>query len=157
MLRNAVGLAGWIALVVIVMLVGVRYMPGAWYASLVKPRGTPPNWLFGPVWTFLYLSMAVAAWLVWRTPDRTTQLPLALFVLQLALNAAWSWLFFGLHLPAAGFMDILMLWIVILACIVTFRPISAVASWLLVPYLVWVSYAAYLNAGIWWLNRGGAS
>ena len=122
-----------------------------WYAGLSKPPWTPPNWLFGPVWTALYIMMAVAAWLVWK---RTTlvSLPMALFLIQLLLNVAWSGLFFRMKSPGAGFADIVLLWLAIAATLMSFWPVSSVAGWLLVPYLLWVSYASALNFSIWRRN-----
>jgi len=124
-----------------------------WYATLRKPPWTPPNWLFGPVWTALYLGMAVAAWLVWRQAGFSpARLPLTLFALQLVLNVAWSGIFFGLRLPGAAFLEVVLLWLFILSTATAFWPVSRTASWLLVPYLTWVTYAAALNAAIWRMN-----
>ena len=126
---------------------------GGWYASLRKPAWTPPNWLFGPVWSALYLMMAVAAWLVWRERGLAgAALPLALFAAQLSLNALWSYLFFGLHRPGLGFAEIVALWLMILLTLLSFRGASATAALLLLPYLLWVTYAAALNFRIWRLN-----
>lgn len=122
-----------------------------WYAALSKPRWTPPNWLFGPVWTILYVAMAVAAWLVWRKMGLTSA-PLQIFLLQLLLNIAWSAFFFRLRNPALAFADILLLWIAILATAFEFWRSVPAAGFLLAPYLVWVSYAAALNFSIWRLN-----
>jgi translocator protein len=121
-----------------------------WYAGLAKPSWTPPSWLFGPVWSVLYLSMAIAAWLVWRKGNALV--PLALFAVQLAFNLAWSWLFFGLHSPGAAFVDIILLWAAIAATLIAFWRRSRVAGLLFVPYLAWVSFAAVLNFAIWRLN-----
>lgn len=127
-------------------------IPG-WYQQIQKPDWTPPAWVFGPVWTFLYASMAVAAWLVWRQRSvRAVALPLGLFALQLALNVAWSGLFFALQNPLAGLVDIVLLWLAILATTWSFLRCSRPAGWLLVPYLLWVSYASALNLAIWRLN-----
>ncbi len=124
-----------------------------WYPTLAKPPWTPPDWVFGPVWTLLYILMAVAAWLVWRRAGFTgARLAFTFYFLQLALNGAWSGLFFAWRNPAAGLADILLLWAAIVATIFTFAKISAVAAWLLVPYLAWVGYAAALNFAIWRLN-----
>ena len=124
-----------------------------WYATLTKPAWTPPNWLFGPVWTTLYLCMAVAAWLVWRQAGFSpARLPLTLFVIQLALNVVWSGIFFRLRLPGAAFLEVVLLWLFILLTATAFWPVSRTASWLLVPYLTWVAYAAALNAAIWRMN-----
>lgn len=126
-----------------------------WYAVLPHPVGTPPNWVFGPVWTVLYLMMAVAAWQVWRSPDIPVwqRRALSLWGWQLAANALWSPVFFMLHLPAAAFFVILVLDGLIVATIAAFRPISRIAAWLMAPYLVWSLYATYLTAGFWFLNR----
>jgi tryptophan-rich sensory protein len=122
-----------------------------WYASLTKPSWNPPNWLFGPVWTALYICMTVAAWLVWRQGGARG--PLTLFAVQLALNAAWSWLFFGFHLPGAAFVEILVLLAAIAATtVVAFWPKSKAAGILMVPYLAWVAFASVLNFAIWRMN-----
>ena len=125
-----------------------------WYATLRKPSWTPPNWLFGPVWTALYLGMAVAGWLVGRQAGFShAKLPLTLFVIQLALNVAWSGIFFGLQLVGVAFLEVVLLWLFILSTTVAFWSISRMASWLMVPYLIWVAYAAALNAAIWRMNK----
>ena len=130
-------------------------MPGEWYASLKKPSWNPPGWIFGPVWTALYTMMAVAAWLIWRRGCWAAQRrPLTLFLVQLALNAAWTPLFFGWHRPRLAFADIVLLWLAILATLVAFRPVSRAAAWLLAPYLAWVSFATVLNLTLWRLNTG---
>jgi tryptophan-rich sensory protein len=126
---------------------------GDWYAAMEKPSWTPPNWVFGPVWTALYVGMAVAAWLVWRKNGLADAwLPLLFFAVQLFLNAAWSALFFGMRNPGIAFADIVLLWIAILATIVAFGRVSNLAATLLVPYLTWVSFAMALNWSIWRLN-----
>jgi benzodiazapine receptor len=129
-----------------------------WYAGLNKPSFTPPNWLFGPVWTALYIMMAVAAWLVWRKPAGAMPLPksqyLVVFALQLELNVLWSMIFFGLRSPAGAFADIIALWCAIVATIVLFSRVSLWAGALLIPYLAWVSFAAALNFAVWRLNAG---
>ena len=128
-------------------------MPGEWYAALKKPAWNPPAWIFGPVWTSLYTMMAVAAWLVWQRGGFVSQRrPLMLFLAQLALNAAWTPLFFGLHLPGLAFAEILLLWVTIAATLTAFRGVCHAASWLLAPYLAWVSFAAALNFALWRLN-----
>jgi benzodiazapine receptor len=125
-----------------------------WYPTIEKPSWTPPSWIFGPVWTALYIMMAVAAWLVWRKGDVPgVQSALILFAVQLALNAAWSPLFFGLRNPLAGLLDIVVLWAAIAAALVSFWKVSPSAGALLVPYWLWVSYAAALNFAIWIMNR----
>ena len=127
---------------------GVR----GWYGSLVQPPGTPPNVVFGPVWTVLYLLMGVAAWRVWR---RVAAGPaLRLWGWQLALNAAWAPVFFALRLPLLALAVSLALIAAIVLTVRRFAAIDRGATWLLVPYLLWTGYAVYLNAGLWWLNRG---
>jgi tryptophan-rich sensory protein len=119
---------------------------GTWYAALNKPSWNPPNWVFGPVWSTLYLCMAVAAWLVWRERGFSAAvIPLTLFALQLILNCAWSGLFFALHRPWLAFADIVVLWVAIVATIISFTSVSSLASILLAPYLLWVTFAAMLN------------
>jgi translocator protein len=132
----------------------VRAIP-TWYKGLTKPSFNPPEWLFGPAWTVLYLMMAVAAWLVWKrglgVPG--VKLALVIFLAQLMLNVLWSILFFGLRSPLAGLVDIVLLWFAILGTIVLFFRVSTVAGILLLPYIAWVSFAAILNAAILLLNR----
>jgi benzodiazapine receptor len=122
-----------------------------WYASLSKPSWTPPNWLFAPVWTILYIAMAIAAWLVWRKVGLTAA-PMQLFLLQLLLNVGWSAVFFRLRSPGTAFSEIVMLWLAILATSIEFWTAVPAAGWLLLPYLIWVSYATALNFSIWRLN-----
>jgi translocator protein len=125
-----------------------------WYAGLAKPKFSPPNWVFGPVWTVLYILMGCAAFLVWRRglELREVRLALSLFIGQLVLNALWSIIFFGFHNPGLAFIEIIFLLIAIVATIVSFAHVSKTAAWLLVPYIVWVSFASYLNFAIWMLN-----
>lgn len=126
-----------------------------WYAGLTKPSFSPPNALFGPVWTALYIMMAAAAFLVWRRGFETEPVKIALIVFgaQLILNILWSILFFGLKMPGLAFCEIILLWILILATILLFRKVTNVAAWLMVPYILWVSFAAALNYSLWRLNR----
>ncbi|MFZ0417851.1 MAG: TspO/MBR family protein [Candidatus Sulfotelmatobacter sp.] len=125
-----------------------------WYPSLRKPPGSPPASYFGPVWTVLYLLMTIAAWNVWRLGDGWSGAApaITIFLVQLALNAAWSAIFFGLRAPGLALIEIVFLWAAVLACIILFWRISIFSAALLLPYLAWISYAAYLNAGIWRLN-----
>ena len=125
-----------------------------WYATLVKPALNPPGWIFGPVWTTLYLLMGVAAFLVWRKGLQQPQIKKALgiFAIQLTLNALWSIIFFGLHNPGIALAEIIMLWFAIIWTITAFFKISRPAAYLLLPYILWVSFAAYLNYAIWALN-----
>jgi tryptophan-rich sensory protein len=151
--RLAFALAGWLVLCFSAASLGAFFMPGEWYARLKKPSWNPPGWIFGPVWSSLYTMMAVAAWLVWKRGGFAAQRrPLTLFLVQLALNALWTPLFFGLHRPGLAFAEIVMLWLAIAATLAAFRPVSRPAAWLLVPYLAWVSFAAVLNFTLWRLN-----
>lgn len=128
-----------------------------WYSGLLKPAGTPPSWVFGPVWSILYLLMATAAWLVWRQRAvEDVRLALGLFFGQLVLNAAWSFVFFGLRRPGAALVEILVLLAAIVLTTTRFGMVSRLAFWLMAPYVAWVAYATYLNFGIWNLNRGAA-
>ncbi len=152
-LRSALALAGWLLACFAAAAMGGLFMPGEWYAALRKPAWNPPAWVFGPVWTALYTMMAVAAWLVWRRGGFAAQRrALALFLVQLALNAAWTPLFFGLRRPGLAFAEILLFWLALAATLLAFRPVSRGAAWLLAPYLAWVSFAAVLNFTLWRLN-----
>ncbi len=124
---------------------------GGWYLSLTRPPGTPPNWVFGPVWTVLYVLMALAAWMVWRRVGAGPAL--RLWGWQLAANALWSPVFFGLRSPALGLAAILLMLALVAATARVFHRIRPLAGALMLPYLAWVSYATYLNLGLWWLNR----
>jgi translocator protein len=128
-----------------------------WYPTLVRPSFAPPAWVFGPVWTVLYCMMGFAAWLVWRKGGRSAagRVALGLFALQLVLNGLWSLLFFGMRAPGVALIEIVVLWAAIAVTLGAFRRVDAVAGWLLVPYLAWVTFATVLNAGFWWLNRSG--
>lgn len=153
--RNGQSLAliGWMALCFGAAAFGGLFGPGEWYAQLRKPSWNPPNWIFGPVWTTLYIMMAVAAWRIWRFGgDSGRQKALGLFLVQLCLNAIWTPIFFGLKQPALAFADIVLLWLAIGATAVAFFRMDRAAGWLMVPYLVWVSFAAVLNAMLWRLN-----
>lgn len=123
-----------------------------WYPGLAKPAFTPPNWIFGPVWTTLYVIMAVAAWRAWRTGNPARKTATAAWAVQLALNVAWSCLFFGLRSPGAALAEIAVLWAAIAGTIVLFARIDRWAGWLMAPYLAWVSFAAALNWAVWRLN-----
>jgi translocator protein len=152
-MKSAFALAGWIALTFCAALTGFFIQPAGYYASLVKPSWSPPAWVFGPVWTALYLMMAVAAWLVWRQGGwRAQRAPLSLYLLQLALNALWTPVFFGLRSPGLALVVIVSLGAAIVLTGRAFRPVSRITSWLLVPYLVWVVFAAALNFSIWRLQ-----
>lgn len=146
-----VALAISLALVVAAALFGSQFMPGAWYAGLAKPAWTPPDWLFGPAWTTLYLLMALAAWKVWIAVRRIDA-ALLLYLVQLVLNALWSWLFFGLQRPDLALANIVVLWLLILATLVLFWRRDRLAGVLMLPYLAWVGFATALNLAIWRLN-----
>ena len=134
--------------------VGGFFTPGEWYAQLAKPSWNPPSWVFGPVWTVLYTTIGVSACLVWRDQGiGGARAAFAVYVAQLVLNAIWSWLFFGLHRPGIALVEIVVLWAAILATIILFRRVSRLAAALLVPYLLWVGFAAILNAALWRLNQ----
>jgi len=125
-----------------------------WYAALQKPAFTPPNWLFAPAWLTLYLLMAIAAFLIWRKglAQKEVKTALLIFAIQLILNALWSVAFFGLKSPLAGVIVIALLWVAILFTILRFFRLSVAAGALLLPYILWVSFAAALNMAIWQLN-----
>lgn len=142
----------FIALVAVAAVFGAQFPPGEWYAGLAKAPWTPPNWVFSPVWTLLYLAIAGAGWLVWRSSSARTQPLLALWSIQLVLNALWSWLFFGLRRPDLALADITGMLIVILAFAVSAWPVSRLASWLFAAYALWVTYALSLNAYVWLNN-----
>lgn len=125
-----------------------------WYAELVKPALNPPAWIFGPVWTTLYVLMGIAAFLIWKNGGQRgdVRLALGIFGIQLFLNAIWSVIFFGTQNPGWAFINIFLLWLVIVWTMVVFYKIAKPAAYLLVPYILWVSFAAYLNYSIWFLN-----
>jgi len=150
-------LYGMLAVFILICLAvggsGAAFPPGEWYRQLAKPPLNPPAWVFGPVWTLLYILMGVSAWLVWLRPGLpAAQIPLLLFATQMALNGAWSWIFFGVHQVGLALIDIVLLWAAIAATLVSFWRIRKPAAVLLIPYLLWVSFATYLNAALWRLN-----
>ncbi|WP_026712740.1 TspO/MBR family protein [Flavobacterium daejeonense] len=151
-------------LTVVVTCLAVGYFSGIvtrsaivdWYPTLIKPSFNPPNWVFAPVWTLLYIMMGVAAGLVWNRIDFEKEIvkkALIVFAVQLALNALWSYLFFGLHNPMLAGLEIILLWLMIYETYLQFFKINKISGYLFIPYLAWVSFAAVLNAAIWWLNR----
>ena len=152
-----------IAIVVIICL-AVGYLSGmvtrasitTWYPTLVKPSFNPPNWIFAPVWTSLYVMMGVAAGLIWNqitTQKSAVTKALQFFIIQLVLNALWSYLFFGLHNLMLATIEVVLLWLMIFETYSQFAKINKTASYLMLPYLAWVSFASVLTASIWWLNR----
>jgi tryptophan-rich sensory protein len=151
--RSLLSLAGWIAVTALFAVVGSlgSIQAKTFYALLNQPDWAPPAWLFGPVWTVLYLMMAVAAWRVARAGRSPA---LLVYLVQLVLNALWSWLFFAWHMGAAAFVCIVVLWLLIAATIALFRRTDRVAAALLLPYLAWVSFASALCFSIWQRNPG---
>jgi translocator protein len=150
-------LAASLAAVTVVAAVGgssTDTRPGSWYRGLDQPSWNPPDWLFGPVWTALYLAMAVAAWFVARrgTERPDVRVALAVYAVQLVLNLAWTLVFFGAESPVGGVAVIAALWLAILVTIGLFGRLDRAAAWLLVPYLAWVTYAAALTWAIWRMN-----
>lgn len=146
------GLVGWLTLSFAAAALGgfVSTNAGDFYRQLARPEWAPPGWLFGPVWTLLYLLMGIAAWLVWRERGfRTPRTALVLFLVQLVVNALWSWLFFAWKLGAAAFADILLLWVLVLWTAIAFWRVRRVAGALLLPYLAWVTYASALAYWVW--------
>ena len=153
--KQLLGLAAWLAASFTASGVGALASIQArpFYGQLTQPDWSPPPWLFAPVWTVLYLLMGISAWLVWRSggfvQNRTA---LTLFLAQLVFNALWSWLFFTWHLGLVALLDIAVLWTLIAATLFTFWQVRPLAGGLLVPYLLWVSFAALLNLSLWQLN-----
>jgi translocator protein len=155
MMNKWLALAAFLAVTFLASLIGglaTDSGPGSWYAGLEKPPWNPPSWVFGPVWTVLYLAMAVAAWRVWRRDGPLLRLALTLYFVQLALNLGWSLIFFGLESPGLAFAEIVVLACAIAATMFVFFRIDRPAGWLFVPYLAWVVFAAALNLSIWRLN-----
>ncbi len=153
--KQIIGLVGWLVITFVAAAIGgaASVNAGSFYTQLVLPEWAPPSWVFGPVWTVLYVAMGIAAWLIWRADGfRPVRGALTLFLAQLALNALWSWLFFGWHRGALAFADIVLLWVLIIATLIAFWRVRALAGWLLVPYLLWVSFASALNYAVWQLN-----
>ena len=151
--KNAAALVVCIIVTFLAPALGAWAMPGEWYAALRKPSWNPPSWLFGPVWTALYLMMATAAWLVWRRGGCSGQRrALTLYLVQLVLNAAWTPLFFGLKMPGIAFAEILLLLAAVVTTAFAFRRVNKAAGALLVPYIAWVSFAGFLNFTLWRLN-----
>ena len=148
---------------VVLVCVSIGYFSGmitrdsitTWYPTLEKPVFNPPNWVFAPVWTSLYIMMGIAAGLIWTSDsdEKTTKRALGFFAIQFGLNALWSYLFFGLHNPLLALVEILLLWILIWETYNQFKKIDKIAGLLMIPYLAWVSFATLLNASIWWLNK----
>jgi tryptophan-rich sensory protein len=153
-LDSFLALAAFFGLCFVTASSGAIFKPGQWYEDLAKPWWRPPNWLFPPAWTVLFATIAVSGWLVWRKAGLAgAAIPLAVYVVQLGFNFAWSGLFFGMRRPDLAFIEVMFLWGSILATIVNFDTVDPFAAWLLVPYLLWVTFAAGLNCAIWRMNR----
>jgi len=154
-MSKRIGTLAWVVLPFLAAWVGSRFPAKAYFAELIKPDWAPPAWLFAPVWTTLFLCMGIAAALVWRKGGwavAAVRRGLILFVVQLVFNAMWSWIFFGNRQPGWAMLEIIVLWALILATLLAFWRVQRVAGMLLVPYLLWVSFAAVLNFSIWRLN-----
>ncbi len=154
---QTLGFMGWLALVLLAGGLGAlaSVEAASFYAQLNRPGWAPPAGVFGPVWSLLYGLMAVAAWLVWREPAQPSRAPaLVVFVLQLAVNALWSWLFFAWHRGAWALADVLLLLVLIAMAIALFRRVRPLAAWLLWPYLAWVAFASALTWAMWRANPG---
>ncbi len=157
-MRNFLKLAGSIVLCELVGIISTSFTIASiptWYRALNKPFFSPPNWVFGPVWTILYALMGVSLYLVWKRGAKNKKAKKAVlyFMIQLAFNFLWSLVFFGLHSPMLAFVTIVFLWITILVSIMKFYPLSKTAAYLLIPYIIWVSFASILNLSIVVLNR----
>jgi tryptophan-rich sensory protein len=152
--RSFVGLLGWLGLCFAAESTAVIFLPGRWYSHLHKAAWTPPSYLFAPIWTVLYVLMAVAAWKVWREGGfRKQTFALGLFLVQLALNSAWSFVCFGTHALPLSVANMTLLWLAVLGTVRAFFAANRFAGWLLVPYLAFLTFAASLNVALWWLNR----
>lgn len=151
-MHSALALAAFVVTVFVAALSGGRFRPGPWYESLNKPGFTPPNWLFAPAWTVLYILIAISGWLVWRVAGFSA--PVWVWLASLIINAAWSYIVFGRKRLDWGFADIAALWLSIVTMIVLFAPVSRTAALLLLPYLAWVTFAGALNLRVWQLNPG---
>ena len=146
-------LAGWLLLTFLAPAAGAWATSPQWYQQLVRPSWSPPPWIFAPVWTFLYATMALAAWIVWQRGGWETQrAALTIYCVQLALNASWTPIFFGLRRPGLALAEIILLWLAIIVTICFFATARPLAAWLLGPYALWVTFAMVLNGAIWRLN-----
>ncbi len=145
----------FLALVVAAAWLGAQFPAGEYYALLNKPAWSPPAWLFGPVWSILYVMIAVAMWKAWETGQQARLGALAWWLIQLALNAAWTWLFFGLTRTGWAIAEMALLIGMVILCIKAFSLISKPAAWLMLPYILWLGFAFALNFSIWSLNGGG--
>ena len=153
-LSSIVALIVFVAVCFLAAATGIMFKPGQWYEDLRKPSWQPPKWVFAPVWTLLYCMIAVSGWLVWRVADQLAlAIPMGLYCLQLLLNAFWTPVFFGMHRLGLGLAVIIALWLAIAATIAAFATVSFTAALLMVPYLLWVTFAVSLSYAIWRRNR----
>lgn len=153
-MTDTAGLFGFGLACFLAATTGGIFRPGEWYERLAKPRWRPPNWLFGPAWLVLYSLIAYAAWTVWRQAGFAgAPLAMAAFFVQLLFNAGWSWVFFGLRRPDLAFVELVGLWLSIVAMIAAYAQVDGTAALLMVLYLAWVTFAGALNFAIWRLNR----
>jgi tryptophan-rich sensory protein len=153
--KQVIGLVGWLLATFIAAGIGsvASSKAGTFYQQLIRPEWAPPAWIFAPVWTILYLFMGIAAWLVWRVQGfRAARIALSLYIIQLALNALWTWLFFVWRLGEIAFIEIIILWILILCTLIAFWRVRIINGVLLIPYEAWVSFASMLTYVIWKLN-----
>ena len=148
--RSVAAFAIFLAAVVLTAVFGAQFTPGPWYASLTKPDWNPPSWLFGPVWTILYLVNAIAVWRVWRRGEK--DVAIVVWFLHLIPNALWSYFFFGLHRLDWALVDIILLNLALIAVVALFYRRDKIAGWLMLPYLVWVAFAGFLNWTLFSLN-----
>ena len=156
-MASLIGLGVFALLALAAASSGAVFTPDAWYRAMNKPNWTPPDWVFPTVWTPLYVMIAASGWLVWREAGVAgAALPLAVYVVQLALNAGWSAIFFGMKKPGLAFAEVLTLWLSIALTMILFWPISKTAALLLAPYLLWVTIASALNFQVWRMNAPGA-
>ena len=154
-LKQTLGFIAWLVLCYATSFIGAMgsVQAQSFYGQLTQPSWAPPPWLFGPVWTVLYALMAIAAWLVWRTGGFKAQgVALSLFLVQLVVNGLWSWLFFAWRLGGIAFAEIIVLWVLIAATLIAFWRVRVLAGVMLIPYLLWVSFASALNFSLWQLN-----
>ncbi|KPJ62213.1 MAG: hypothetical protein AMS15_04680 [Planctomycetes bacterium DG_23] len=151
-MKKIVLFLGFVVIAFLPAVAGRFFTPGEWYYELQKPTWTPPSWVFGPVWTFLYFLMAISGYLAWSGSSGRRSVPFVVYGIQLFLNALWSVIFFGLHSPGLAFGDLVVLWFAILGNVVLFWRINRASGYLLIPYFLWTSFAGMLNLAIWKLN-----
>jgi len=151
---NILAIIIWVGVCLAVGFIAGRFSPGTWYQNLIKPSWTPPGGVFPVVWTILYVMMGMSGWIIWREIGLAAAvIPIIFFALQLALNALWPYIFFFLHRPGLAFAEIIVLWAVVLVTLILFWMKRPLAGALLLPYLVWLTFAAALNFSIWRMNR----